>query len=116
MKDRISVLMDGELEDGSAAQVIDVLASRSETGDDARDAWRAYHLISDALGKSRMLSAGFSERVEAALAVEPTVLAPRRAGGAGESRRWVALAAGGAAGSPLGWVWVAPPGAALPGG
>src|SRR3954465_6550970 len=82
MKDRISVLMDGELEDGSAAQVIDVLASRSETGDDARDAWRTYHLISDALGKSRMLSAGFSERVAAA----PAGGLP--AGGWGRPSRW----------------------------
>jgi sigma-E factor negative regulatory protein RseA len=108
MKDRISVLMDGELDDSSAAQVIDVLARRSETGDDARDAWRTYHLISDALGKSRMLSAGFSERVAAALAMEPTVLAPRRVGGAGEPRRWVALAAGVAAVSLVAWLGFAP--------
>lgn len=108
MKDRISVLMDGELEDRSAAQVIDVLAGRSDTGDDARDAWRTYHLISDALGKSRMLSAGFSERVAAALAAEPTVLAPRRVRGAGEPRRWVALAAGVAAVSLVGWLGFAP--------
>ena len=45
---------------------------------EARSTWRTYHLISDALGKSRMLSEGFSERVGAALAKEPTVLAPRR--------------------------------------
>ena len=32
MKDRISVLMDGELDDRSAAQVIDALAGRSEAG------------------------------------------------------------------------------------
>ncbi|MFL6573916.1 MAG: sigma-E factor negative regulatory protein [Burkholderiales bacterium] len=108
MKDRISVLMDGELDDRSAAQVIDVLAGRSEAGDDARDAWRTYHLISDALGKSRMLSAGFGERVAAALATEPTVLAPRRMRGAGEPRRWVALAAGVAAISLVGWLGFAP--------
>ncbi|MFL6563701.1 MAG: sigma-E factor negative regulatory protein [Burkholderiales bacterium] len=108
MKDRISVLMDGELDDRSAAQVIDVLAGRSEAGDDARDAWRTYHLISDALGKSRMLSAGFGERVAAALATEPTVLAPRRMRGAGEPRRWVALAAGVAAVSLVGWLGFVP--------
>lgn len=108
MKDRISVLMDGELDDRSAAQVIDVLAGRSEAGDDARDAWRTYHLISDALGKSRMLSAGFGERVAAALATEPTVLSPRRMRGAGEPRRWVALAAGVAAVSLVGWLGFVP--------
>jgi len=108
MKDRISVLMDGELDDRSAAQVIDVLAGRSEAGGEARDAWRTYHLISDALGKSRMLSEGFSERVAAALAAEPTVLAPRRLGGAREPRRWVALSAGVAAVSLVGWLGFAP--------
>jgi sigma-E factor negative regulatory protein RseA len=107
MKDRISVLMDGELDDRSAAQVIDALANRSEAGSEAREAWRTYHLISDALGKSRMLSEGFSERVAAALAAEPTVLAPRRLG-AREPRRWVALAAGVAAVSLVGWLGFAP--------
>jgi len=112
MKDRISVLMDGELDDRSAAQVIDAVTSSSnagsQAGSEARDAWRTYHLISDALGKSRMLSEGFSERVAAALAAEPTVLAPRRLGGAGEPRRWVALAAGVAAVSLVGWLGFAP--------
>ena len=108
MKDRISVLMDGELDDRSAAQVIDALADRSQTGSEARDAWRTYHLISDALAKSRVLSEGFSERVAAALAAEPTVLAPRRLGGAREPRRWVALAAGVAAVSLVGWLGFTP--------
>jgi len=106
MKDRISVLMDGELDDRSAAQVIDALAG--EAGSEARDAWRTYHVISDALGKSRMLSQGFSARVAAALAAEPTVLAPRRRGAAREPRRWVALAAGVAAVSLVGWLGFAP--------
>jgi sigma-E factor negative regulatory protein RseA len=103
MKDRISALMDGELDDRSAATAIEALESDGE----ARDTWRTYHLISDALGKSRMLSEGFSERVAAALAKEPTVLAPRRRP-AGEPRRWVALAAGVAAVSLVGWLGFAP--------
>ena len=103
MKDRISALMDGELDDKSAAMAIDSLASDGE----ARDTWRTYHLISDALGKSRVLSEGFSERVAAALAKEPTVLAPRHLP-AGEPRRWVALAAGVAAVSLVGWLGFAP--------
>jgi sigma-E factor negative regulatory protein RseA len=103
MKDRISALMDGELDDRAAALALDTLASEGE----ARDTWRTYHLISDALGKSRMLSEGFSERVAAALAKEPTVLAPRRRP-AGEPRRWVALAAGVAAVSLVGWLGFAP--------
>ena len=103
MKDRISALMDGELDDSSAATAIEALESDGE----ARDTWRTYHLISDALGKSRMLSEGFSERVAAALEKEPTVLAPRRRP-AGEPRRWVALAAGVAAISLVGWLGFAP--------
>jgi sigma-E factor negative regulatory protein RseA len=109
MKDRISALMDGELDDKSAGLAIDLLASDGE----ARDTWRAYHLISDALGKSRVLSEGFSERVAAALAKEPTVLAPKRRTSA-EPRRWVALAAGVAAVSLVGWLGFAPQQSALP--
>jgi sigma-E factor negative regulatory protein RseA len=103
MKDRISALMDGELDDKAAGLAIDALAGEGE----ARDTWRTYHLISDALGKSRMLSDGFSERVAAALAKEPTVLAPKRRPAA-EPRRWVALAAGVAAVSLVGWLGFAP--------
>jgi len=104
MKDKISALMDGELDDQTAARMLEVVASDRE----ARDAWSTYHLISDALGKSRMLSEGFGERVAAALAAEPTVLAPRRLGAAREPRRWVALAAGVAAVSLVGWLGFAP--------
>ncbi len=103
MKDRISALMDGELDDRSAAMAIDALPSNPE----ALEAWRTYHLISDALGRSRMLSADFSARVAAALAQEPTVLAPSRAKRA-EPRRWVAVAAGVAAVSLVGWLGFAP--------
>jgi sigma-E factor negative regulatory protein RseA len=103
MRDKISALMDGELDDQAAAQLLDALASDRE----ARDTWRTYHLISDALGKSRMLSAGFAERVAAALAKEPTVLAPSRPRSA-EPRRWVAMAAGVAAVSLVGWLGFAP--------
>lgn len=103
MKDRISALMDGELDDRSAALAIDAMAK----DDEALEAWRTYHLISDALGKSRVLSPGFSARVAAALAREPTVLAPGRRRAA-EPRRWVALAAGVAAVSLVGWLGFTP--------
>lgn len=103
MKDRISELMDGELDERAAGQAIDALAREPE----ALEAWRTYHVISDALGRSRMLSDGFSARVAAALAQEPTVLAPIRRRAA-EPRRWVALAAGVAAVSLVGWLGLAP--------
>jgi sigma-E factor negative regulatory protein RseA len=49
MKDRISALMDGELDEREAAEVIDALGSDAQ----ARAAWRDYHLISDALREGR---------------------------------------------------------------
>lgn len=106
MKDRISALMDGELDDRSAAQTIEALARDRE----ALEAWRTYHLISDALGDSRVLSAGFAGRVAAELAREPTVLAPGRiqGGSKSEPRRWLALAAGIAAFALVGWLGFAP--------
>lgn len=88
MKSRISELMDGEL-DGDQTGAL--LAALREEGE-AREAWRAYHLISDALRDTRMLSPGFAARVAARLAEEPTVLAlalqPAR-----RRARWLALKA-----------------------
>ena len=45
MKDRISALMDGELDEREAAEVISSMASDAQ----GRDTWRTYHLIGDAL-------------------------------------------------------------------
>jgi sigma-E factor negative regulatory protein RseA len=107
MKERISALMDGELDDRAAAQMMDSLADDRE----ALQAWREYHLISDALRESRVLSEGFSARVADELAKEPTVLAPRglkRGRKAEEPRRWVAMAAGVAAVALVGWLGFAP--------
>ena|SRR5881394_3111510 len=56
MKERISTLMDGELDEREAAGAIDALASDAQ----ARDAWRAYHLIGDALREGH--SAGVLRR------------------------------------------------------
>jgi sigma-E factor negative regulatory protein RseA len=53
MKDRISALMDGELDEREAAQVIAALANDAQ----ARDAWRNYHLIGDAMREGRSVVA-----------------------------------------------------------
>ena len=45
MKDRISALMDGELDEREAAEAINALGNDAQ----ARSAWRTYHLIGDAL-------------------------------------------------------------------
>jgi sigma-E factor negative regulatory protein RseA len=74
MKARISALMDGEAGPHESAGPLDTLRVEGE----AREAWRNYHLIGDAMRDTRILSAGFSGRVAARLAQEPTVMAPSR--------------------------------------
>jgi sigma-E factor negative regulatory protein RseA len=86
MKEKISALMDGELEGKAAAELIDAmdrdLRSQERDGSsregEALGAWRTYHLVSDAMRDTRLLSAGFRDRLMQRLAAEPTVLAPRR--------------------------------------
>jgi sigma-E factor negative regulatory protein RseA len=104
MKDKISALMDGELYDESAAEMIDSLGR----DDEALQAWRTYHLISDAMRDSRMLSEGFTARVAARLSAEPAVLAPARL--QGEPRKWLVLSAAAsvAAVSLVAWLAFAP--------
>jgi sigma-E factor negative regulatory protein RseA len=51
MNERISALMDGELDDQAADELIPVLARER----DALETWRVYHLISDALRENQPL-------------------------------------------------------------
>jgi sigma-E factor negative regulatory protein RseA len=109
MNDRISALMDGEVDEKSAAQLIEALARDA----DAIRTWRSYHLIGDAMRggvlRGVFLSERFTERVAQRLAAEPTVLAPRRM--RTESPRLFtlsALAASVAAVAFVGWMAFAP--------
>jgi sigma-E factor negative regulatory protein RseA len=108
MKDRLSVLMDGELDDKSAAEVIQALGKDHE----AVRTWRTYQLISDAMRQSRLLSADFTARFSERLAKEPTVVAPRAHLGKfqPQSRKWVAMSAAAslAAVGLVGWVAFGP--------
>jgi sigma-E factor negative regulatory protein RseA len=88
MKPKISALMDGELERHETGGALDALNREGE----ARETWRTYHLIGDAMRDTRLLSPGFASRVTAKLADEPTVLAPR-ARPLLEQRRWQVLSA-----------------------
>src|SRR5258706_11036183 len=74
MKEKISELMDGELARHTSGGALDALKAEGE----ARDTWRNYHLIGDAMRDTRMLSRGFAARVAAQLDAEPTVMAPVR--------------------------------------
>jgi sigma-E factor negative regulatory protein RseA len=102
MKARISELLDGELESREAAGPLDSLRSEGE----ARDTWRRYHLIGDAMRDTRMLSAGFAARFAARLAQEPTVMAPVRHAAVPQRPRWqfLSAAASVAAVALVGWV------------
>jgi sigma-E factor negative regulatory protein RseA len=109
MNDRISALMDGEVDEKSAARLIEALARDAQ----AIRTWRSYHLIGDAMRGGMMrgvfLSERFTERVAQRLAAEPTVLAPRRM--RSESPRLFtmsALAASVAAVAFVGWMAFAP--------
>lgn len=99
MNERISALMDGELEGRAAAQALDLLASDPE----ALQAWRAYQLISDAMRDTPLLSAGFAASVADRIAAEPTVLAPHRLDAQPRRHqvRWPAAVAAGLAGVGL---------------
>lgn len=103
MKDRISQLMDGELDERGAAAAIDALRRDA----DAVDAWRTYHVISDALRDTPPLSEGFAARFAERFAAEPTVLAPlpRPA----RARLLWAAAASLAAVALVAWLAFAPP-------
>lgn len=74
MNERISALMDGELEAEAASQLIKGLPA-SEAH---RQRWSEYHLIGDALRRNGHLETDISARVMEALLEEPVVLAPRR--------------------------------------
>ena len=106
MKEKISALMDGELERHEAAGALNGLAEENES----RDAWRAYHLIGDAMRDTRPLSSSFAARVSERLAKEPTVLAPGRIAPRPVITRWQALSAAAsvAAVALVGWVAFGP--------
>jgi sigma-E factor negative regulatory protein RseA len=72
MKDQISALVDGELDEAEAARLI----ARIQAEPDLRRVWDEYHRVGDSLRghHSRDICAAVSEK----LAAEPTVLAPRR--------------------------------------
>ena len=103
MKEKISAMMDGELERFESAGALKAL----DHGGEARQTWRTYHLIGDAMRDTRVLSPGFADRVIAKLQDEPTVLAPVFSASGLRARpaaRWSALAASLAAVAFVGWV------------
>jgi len=72
--DKLSALMDGELEPADGKRQLERLESDPELA----QGWQTYHLIRDALRNELDLSPEFSRRLHERLVQEPTVLAPRR--------------------------------------
>ena len=87
--EKISALIDGELEEREARQQFGRLKQEEELA----QCWATFHLIGDAMRGERPLSQGFGERLNLRLAGEPTVLAPRPIA----SKRFVAYALSAAA-------------------
>jgi len=85
MKDKLSALIDGDLDEQAMRPIFEGLR-RDET---LRRDWDAYCLIGDAIRGERAGSVGFVDRVMAGLEDEPTVLAPAAfAGSAAGSGLW----------------------------
>ncbi len=72
MKDRLSALLDGDLDEHAVGAVLETLRKDASLRQD----WRSYCLIGDCLRGDRSGSTGFVERVMASLDQEPTVLTP----------------------------------------
>lgn len=72
MKSKISVLMDGELDQQDVSNVIEAIRK----DDDLQGEWETYHLIGDTLRQSSKLSMNISSGVSQRLKAEPTVLSP----------------------------------------
>ena len=70
MQDKISALMDSELDPEDAAAVVEQFAKT----DGLSEQWAVYHLISDVLEHSEARHIDVSRRVSARLAAEPSLI------------------------------------------
>lgn len=98
--ERISALMDGEIDQKDVAQVVRHAKERSEL----REAWSTYHLIGEAMRGERLTDTRVVQAVTAGLATEPTVLAPKTS--FRDSIRRVALPSMAAAAAVAAVTWV----------
>jgi sigma-E factor negative regulatory protein RseA len=112
MNEKISALMDGELDERAAGEAVDLLRRDPQ----AAESWRLYHLAADALHEQPMLSRDFTARLSARLAAEPAPLAPSMLPGRTPLQRFaLAAAASLAAVALVAWLALAPqPGAQAP--
>ena len=98
--ERVSALMDGELNETQMSQHLAFLKEHP----DLIDSWDTFHLIGDVLRGERMLSAECRKGIMQKLAAEPTVLAPRRTRGKKMVTYALSAAASLAAVAAVGWL------------
>lgn len=100
MKERVSALLDGALDDDASARVFESI--KRDAG--LREDWERYCLIGDVLRDESSLSAGFTDKVMASLDGEPTVLAPVRRERSAWAVRLMPIAASVMGVAAVGWV------------
>ncbi|MEO8384576.1 MAG: sigma-E factor negative regulatory protein [Betaproteobacteria bacterium] len=92
MSEKLSALMDGELDHGQARSVIKSLGCDNAS----REQWNLYHVIGESLRGDDFVNASRHDEctnaIFAALALEPTVLAPQMIKQPVERRTRIALA------------------------
>lgn len=98
--EKISALIDGELEEREARQQL----ARLNQAEELTHCWALFHVIGDAMRGERPLSQGFGERLSRRLAHEPTVLAPRPVAGKRFAAYALSAAASIAAVALVGWM------------
>src|ERR1051325_10460984 len=109
MEEKISALMDGELDERAADDAVELLRRDPR----AAETWRLYHVASDAIHEQPMLGAPSPARLGARLAAEPGVLTASRLPGRTPAQRFLfAAAASLAAVALVAWLAFAPPPAA----
>src|SRR5690242_12498499 len=98
--DKISALMDGELD---ARQANEQFARLKQDGG-LVDTWNSFHVVGDALRGDSALSPEFRRKMAERLAAEPTVLAPQRSTVRRVTTYALSAAASVAAVALVGWV------------
>jgi len=104
MKEKLSALIDGELEGDGLHEHL----GRLRTDPELQKAWDTYHLIGDTL--RGQISPAIAHRVVARLREEPTVLAPRPQKSPSRQLGWYAMAAAASVAAVGFVVWTAAPG------
>ncbi|MCB1948611.1 sigma-E factor negative regulatory protein [Nitrosomonas sp.] len=74
MKNKVSELMDGELDSTDASKIIEALKKEQNLHQE----WEIYHLIGDILRQPDTLPTNLTQRVRQQLDTEPTVLRPNK--------------------------------------